>query len=45
LEPFRSQDWSVVEADARRLWEEENPGTWEELKDAIKYSWQKVRGA
>jgi hypothetical protein len=37
-------DWSTVEADARRGWEEKNPGTWEQVKDSVRYSWDKVRG-
>ena len=28
----------------RRLWEEKNPGTWEQLKDVIRFSWEQVRG-
>jgi uncharacterized protein (TIGR02271 family) len=44
-EPFRSQSWSTIESDARRLWEEKNPGTWEQVKDAIRFSWEKVRSA
>jgi stress response protein YsnF len=44
-EPFRSQSWGTIEPDVRRLWEEKNPGTWEQLKDAIRFSWEKVRGA
>ena len=28
-EPFRSQSWATIEPDARRLWEEKNPGSWE----------------
>ena len=44
-EPFRSQRWETIEPDVRRLWEEKNPGTWEQLKDAVHFSWEKVRGA
>ncbi len=43
-EPFRSQDWSTIEPDVRRLWEEKNPRTWDEVKDAVHYAWQRVRG-
>lgn len=39
---YRSVDWTVFEADARRSWEERAPGTWERFKDAIKYAWEKV---
>jgi uncharacterized protein (TIGR02271 family) len=44
-EPFRSSPWSAVETDARRIWEEKNPGTWEQNKAVIKYAWEKVRSA
>lgn len=44
-EPFRSSPWSAVEADTRRIWEEKNPGTWEQNKAVIKYAWEKVRSA
>lgn len=44
-EPFRSSPWSAVEADARKLWEEKNPGTWEENKAFVKYAWEAVRTA
>jgi uncharacterized protein (TIGR02271 family) len=43
-EPFRSQGWETIEPDVRRLWEEKNPGTWEQLKDAVRFSWERVRG-
>lgn len=42
-EPFRSSPWSVVEADARRIWEDKNPGTWDQNKGVIHYAWEKVR--
>ncbi len=44
-ERYNSGDWSSVEPQARSLWEEHNKGTWEEFKDAIRYAWDKVRGA
>lgn len=40
---YRGVDWNTLEADARRSWEEREPGTWERFKDAIKYAWQKVQ--
>ncbi len=39
-EPFRSSPWSAVEADARRIWEAKNPGTWEQSKAVVKYAWE-----
>lgn len=38
-ERYRGSDWSAVEPDARRLWEERNQGTWENFKDAIRHAW------
>jgi uncharacterized protein (TIGR02271 family) len=37
-------DWSTVEPEARRYWEEQNPGTWESVKDSVRYAWDRVRG-
>jgi uncharacterized protein (TIGR02271 family) len=37
-------EWSSIEADARRRWEERSPGTWERFKDAIRYAWEGGRG-
>ncbi len=42
-EPFRSSPWTAVEADSRRIWEEKNPGTWDQNAPVIKYAWEKVR--
>jgi hypothetical protein len=40
-EIYREYDqWPDVEPDARRYWEERNPGTWEEFKDAVRHAWQ-----
>jgi uncharacterized protein (TIGR02271 family) len=41
---YRSRDWPAIEAEARRDWEQQHRGTWEEMKDAIRYAWDKVRG-
>jgi len=39
-----SGDWSSVESDARRRWEERNPGTtWEKVKDAARYAYDRAR--
>jgi uncharacterized protein (TIGR02271 family) len=43
-EPFRSAPWSALEVDGRKLWEEKNPGTWDQNKAVIKYAYQWVRG-
>ena len=31
-------------AEARRQWEAQQKGTWEEFKDTIRYAWETVRG-
>ncbi len=43
-ERYRNSDWATVEPEARRHWEERNPGTWEEFKDSVRYAWDRVRG-
>ncbi len=44
-EPFRSSPWTAVEADARRIWDEKNPGTWDQSKAVVKFAWESVRNA
>ena len=41
---YRDRDWSEIEGDARRSWEESNPGTWEQFKDSVRFAWDKARG-
>jgi hypothetical protein len=41
---YRDRDWASIEPEARRDWEQHHRGTWEEFKEAIRYSWDKVRG-
>jgi uncharacterized protein (TIGR02271 family) len=41
---YRGRPWREVEPEAHRAWEAQNQGTWEEFKDAVHYSWDKVRG-
>ena len=36
-------DWSAVEPDARRRWEERNPGTWDRFKNAARYAYDRAR--
>ncbi len=37
------QDWSAIEPEARRRWEERYPGTWERIVDSIRYAWDQTR--
>jgi hypothetical protein len=41
---YRDYDWDRVEPEARRRWEERNPGTWENFKDSVRYAWDRARG-
>jgi uncharacterized protein (TIGR02271 family) len=41
---YRGRDWATIEADARQNWEQHQQGSWEEMKAAIRYAWDKVRG-
>jgi len=40
---FAPNDWTTVEPEARRYWEERNEGTWEDFKDAVRYAWEKAK--
>ncbi|GAB4202907.1 MAG: hypothetical protein OHK0022_26540 [Roseiflexaceae bacterium] len=40
---YNRHDWPRVEREARRLWEERNPDSWDRFKDAICYAWEHVR--
>jgi len=39
----KSGDWNAVESDARSRWEERNPGTWDKVKDAARYAYDRAR--
>jgi uncharacterized protein (TIGR02271 family) len=41
---YRGRQWRDIEPEVHRSWEAQNQGTWEEFKDSIQYSWDKVRG-
>jgi hypothetical protein len=43
---YSGKDWSAVEPNARRDWETRYPGqgAWEDIKDAVRYAWDTVRG-
>ena len=42
---YGSWDWDRLEPEARRRWEERNPGTWDRFKDSVRYAWDRARGA
>ncbi len=41
---YRTRDWALIEAAARRDWEQDHPGTWERFKAAMRHAWDAVRG-
>jgi uncharacterized protein (TIGR02271 family) len=41
---YYGRDWSTFETDARGRWEKHNPGTWDRVKDQVRYAWSKVTG-
>lgn len=41
-ERYRDADWATVEPQARRMWDERNPGTWENFKNSIRYAWERI---
>jgi uncharacterized protein (TIGR02271 family) len=41
---YAGRNWSDVEPEARKAWNSQNKNSWEDFKDAVQYSWDKVRG-
>jgi uncharacterized protein (TIGR02271 family) len=41
---YRGRNWNEIEPEVHRAWNTQNQGTWEDFKDAVQYSWDKVRG-
>ena len=37
---YKGMGWNQVESDAQRRWEERNPGTWNDYRDAVRYSYE-----
>jgi hypothetical protein len=42
-EPYRGLDWMQIETEARHAWEERNPNTWDRIRDAVRYGWERVK--
>jgi hypothetical protein len=38
----QGRDWATIEPEARRFWEDRNPGTWEQFKESVHYAWDRV---
>jgi uncharacterized protein (TIGR02271 family) len=41
---YHGRNWNEIEPEVHRAWNTQNQGTWEDFKDAVQYSWDKVRG-
>ncbi len=41
---YTGKDWAAIESDVQRDWERDNKGTWQEVKDSIRYAWERVKG-
>jgi len=41
---YYGRDWTAFETDARDRWERHNPGTWERVKENVRFAWAKVTG-
>jgi uncharacterized protein (TIGR02271 family) len=41
---YQGRDWGEIEPEARKSWNSQHQNSWEDFKDAIQYSWDKVRG-
>jgi len=44
VDRFKGRDWDAIEPEARRSWEETNPGTWENVRQAVQHAWDYVMG-
>jgi hypothetical protein len=41
---YENSEWYQLEAGFRSRWEEQNPGTWLDYKEAVRYAWNVIRG-
>jgi len=41
---YQGRSWGELEPEARKAWNSQHQNSWEDFKDAIQYSWDKVRG-
>jgi|GEM_PF-149113 len=40
---YAGREWADIEMDASRRWSEHHDGVWEDLKDSVQYSWNRVK--
>jgi hypothetical protein len=41
---YADKDWALIEPDLRRFWNDHNPGTWDDFKEAIRFARDAARG-
>jgi uncharacterized protein (TIGR02271 family) len=41
---YRGRSWDDIQPHVQRSWETQNPGTWDRVKDAIRYGWDRLTG-
>jgi hypothetical protein len=40
----KGNDWSAAQPDLRREWEQRGQGSWDDVREAIEFAWNKARG-
>ncbi len=41
---YAEKDWSLIEPDLRRFWDEHNAGTWDDVREAVRFARDAARG-
>jgi hypothetical protein len=42
-ERYVDRDWDEIETEARLRWDERNPGTWDQFKNAVRHAWREIK--
>jgi uncharacterized protein (TIGR02271 family) len=42
---YSGRDWATIEPEIQRDWETRQPGTWSNVRGAVRYAWDKATGA
>ena len=40
-ERYKTMDWSILELQARKGWDESTMGLWDQYKDAVRFGWER----
>lgn len=40
---YSNRHWEDIEPEARNYWDERQPGTWDRIKDSVRYAWDEVK--